>query len=178
MGYHRKKETTDGQIERERGRENAVLYEKGGYMPDRCRECWNYIRKVLIAIWADEHHWTVHCVSSSEALFTHVYKYPPQMSFHLLLLFCYFYFALGLHVHVSADCWSAHRSPAARDSFKHVHDWCKAGWRRPSAPQTKILATPVVGPGMIGNKYYAVHSCLHVPRGFVRDGKRHHWLFF
>ena len=60
--------------ERERGREDAVFYEKGGYKPVR---------------------------------------------------FC------------------AHRSPAARDSFKRVHDLCKAGWCRPGAPpQTKILAMP------------------------------------
>ena len=33
---------------------------------------------------------------------------------------------------------------AARDSFNRVHNWCKAGWRRPGSPlQTKILATPV-----------------------------------
>ena len=70
----------------------------------------------------------------------------PQMSFHLYF-FCYFYFALGLHPWL---CWlldwSAHRSSAARDSFKRVHDWRRAGWRRPGAPPppTKIMATPVV----------------------------------
>ena len=61
-------------------------------------------------------------------------KTLPQMSFHL-------------STHNSADCWNAHRSPAARDCFKRVHDWCKAGWRRPGAhpppPPTKILVTPV-----------------------------------
>ena len=36
------------------------------------------------------------------------------------IMFCYFYFALGLHD--SAHCWSAHRPPAAHDSFKRVHD--------------------------------------------------------
>ena len=49
-------------------------------------------------------------------------------------------------IFISPWLWSAHRSSAARDSFKRVHDWCKAGWRRPGAPPpptTKILATPV-----------------------------------
>ena len=30
MGYHRKRRETEGQKERERGREDVVLYEKGG----------------------------------------------------------------------------------------------------------------------------------------------------
>ena len=30
---------TDGQKKIERGREDAVLCEKGGYKPDRCRKC-------------------------------------------------------------------------------------------------------------------------------------------
>ena len=47
--------------------------------------------------------------------------------------------------HDSDDCWSAHRSPAARDSFKRVHDRCKAGWRHSGAPAPpkKILESPV-----------------------------------
>ena len=50
---------------------------------------------------------------------------------------CHFnyFFPLRGSTHNSADCWSADRSPASRgDSFKRVHDWCKAGWRRPGAP--------------------------------------------
>ena len=39
MGYHRKRRETCGQKEREKGREDAVLYEKGGQKPDRCRKC-------------------------------------------------------------------------------------------------------------------------------------------
>ena len=27
----------------------------------------------------------------------------------------------------SADCWSAHRPPSVRDSFKRVHDWWRLG---------------------------------------------------
>ena len=65
-------------------------------------------------------------------------KTLPQMSFHLYF-FGNYYFALG-STHDSVDCWSAHRSPAARDSFKlrqlqssnrdsfkRVNDWCMAG---------------------------------------------------
>ena len=70
-------------------------------------------------------------------------KTLPQMSFHLKKKFLFI--SLWGSTHDSADCWSAHRSSAACDSFKCVHDWCEAGWRRPGAPppQTKILATPV-----------------------------------
>ena len=64
------------------------------------------------------------------------------MSFHLYLFAIFI--SLWGSTHDSADCWSAHRSSAACDSFKRVHDWCKAGWRQPGAhPQTKILANPV-----------------------------------
>ena len=54
------------------------------------------------------------------------------MSFHRY--FFAIYISLWGSTHDSADCWSTHRSSAARDSFKRVHDWCKAGWRRPGAP--------------------------------------------
>ena len=62
-------------------------------------------------------------------------KTLPQMSFHLY--FFAIFISLWGSTHDSADCWSAHRSSAARDSFKRVHDWCKAGWRRPGAPPPK-----------------------------------------
>ena len=104
-----------------------------------------------VAIWADEHHWTVHCVRSSEWSTFHLHLcisyqciwgwqhlQKPSPKCHFTYIFCYFYFALGLHPWL---CWlldwSAHRSSAARDSFKRVHDWCKAGWRRPGGPPPK-----------------------------------------
>ena len=59
-------------------------------------------------------------------------KTLPQMSFYLY--FIAIFISLWGSTHDSADCWSAHRSSAARDIFKRVHDWCKAGWRRPGAP--------------------------------------------
>ena len=33
------------------------------------------------------------------------------------------FFSLWGSTYDSADCWSAHRPPSARDSFKRVHDW-------------------------------------------------------
>ena len=52
---------------------DAVLYEKGGYksqLPDRCRQCWNYRRKVLpseltnaiVYVQRNEAHFTYICV--------------------------------------------------------------------------------------------------------------------
>ena len=66
-------------------------------------------------------------------------KTLPQMSFPLKKTFPFDYASADWH------CWSAHRTPSAHNSFKRVHDWCKAVWRRPGPPpQTKILATPVM----------------------------------
>ncbi len=72
-------------------------------------------------------------------------KTLPQLSFHLY--FFAIFISLWGSTHDSADCWSAHISSAARDSFKRVHDWCKARWRRPGAPP------PNKNPG-----YAGVHS--------------------
>ena len=66
-------------------------------------------------------------------------KNLPQMSSHLYFLLFVFRSGAPASTHDSADCWSAHRSPAARDSFEHMHDWCKAGWvsARCPPPQQK-----------------------------------------
>ena len=69
-------------------------------------------------------------------------KTLPQMSFHLY--FFAIFISLWGSTHDSADCWSAHRSSAARGSFKRVHDWCKAGWRRPGG----VIFFPINAPGM------------------------------
>ena len=68
-----------------------------------------------VAIWADEHHWTVHCVRSSEwSTFQlhlcisyqsiwgcqHLQKSYPKC--HFTYIFCYFHFALALHPWL---CW-------------------------------------------------------------------------
>ena len=56
-------------------------------------------------------------------------KIPPQMSFHQHFLAIVF--ALG-STHDSTDCLNAHRSPAARESFKCVPGRvASAGWHRP-----------------------------------------------
>ena len=93
-----------------------------------------------VTIWADEHHWTVHCVRSSEWSTFHlhlseadnIYKNPPPNV--ISSIFFAIFISLWGSTHDSSDCWSAHRSSAARDSFKRVHDWCKAAWRRPDGP--------------------------------------------
>ena len=89
-----------------------------------------------VAIWADEHH-------RNEAHYTYIYVYHQciwgwqhlQKSSSKVISPIFFLLFLW---HDSADCWSAHRSPAAHDSFKNMQDWCKAGWCRPGPPQTKI----------------------------------------
>ena len=69
-------------------------------------------------------------VHQNEAHFTYIYVYhtnvfeadsiyknpPPNVISHL---FCYLCSLWGSTLD-SVDCWSAHRSPAARDSFKRV----------------------------------------------------------
>ena len=68
------------------------------------------------AIWADEHHWT---------------KTPPPNV--ISPIFFAIFTSLWFSTHDSVDCWSTARPSAARDSFKRVHDWCKAVW--PPPPQ-------------------------------------------
>ena len=76
-------------------------------------------------------------VHRNEAHFTYIYVYhtnvfeadnifknpPPNVISRIFLLF---FPALG-STHNSADCWSAHRSPAARDSFKRLMQGCVHG---------------------------------------------------
>ena len=47
------------------------------------------------------------------------------MSFHL------YFFAIFFRSGIHPWFYCAHISSAARESFKRVHDWCKAGWHRP-----------------------------------------------
>ena len=110
-----------------------------------------------VAIWADEHHRTVHCICSSEWTTFHLHlvisyqciwgwQHLQKPSPKCNVTYFFAIFPLWGSTHNSADCWSAHRSPAARDSFKRRHDWCKAGWCRPGAPPptpTKILTVLV-----------------------------------
>ena len=134
-GVPQKERPTGGQKERE--------WEGG------CSALWKRrIIKSLIDVanvLTGEYHWTVHCVRSSEwstyhlhcisyqciSGWQHLQKPSPKCHFTYLFLFFSICISLWSSSQDSADCWSAHRSPAARDSFKRVHDWCMAGWRRP-----------------------------------------------
>ena len=152
MWYHRKRERW---TERERKREGgcSALW-KMRIKDDRCRKCWNYRRKVLPSELTNTIEQFIVYVHRNEADFTNiyvsdtnvfeadnVYKNPPL---NVISPTCFAIFiSLWDSTHDSADCWSAHRPPAARDSFKRVHERCEAGWRRSGRPQTKILATPL-----------------------------------
>ena len=126
---------TDGQKVRERGREDAVLYEKGGWKADRCRKCWNYRRKMLPSELTNTIEQFIVYVN-----FTYIKVFEADNIYKKKLPKCnftYIFFAIFISLwgstHDSVDCWSAHRSPAACNSSKRVHDWCKDGWRRPGA---------------------------------------------
>ena len=94
----------------------------------------------------------------------HLQKPSPKCHFiYICLLF------LFRSTHGSGDCWSARRSSAARDSFKRVHDWCKAGWRRPGAPPP-----PNKNPGYANEDAYIMSNILadvHSP-DFYTFGRR------
>ena len=115
--------------------------------PDGCIKCCNYRRKVLSSELTDTIEQFLVYVHRSEAYFTYryvyhtnvfeadnIYKKTSQMSFHLY--FFAIFISLWCSTHDSADCWSAHISSAARDSFKCVHDSCKSGWSRPGCAPT------------------------------------------
>ena len=103
-------------------------------------ELTNTIEQFIGYVHRNEAHFTYHTnVFEVESIYK---KPPPNVTSHIF--FCYF-FSLWGSTHDSVDCWSAHRSLVARDSFKRVRRCCMAGWRRPGAPPpTKILATPVL----------------------------------
>ena len=131
MGYHRKRRETEGQEEKGKGREDAVLYEKGGYKPDRWRICRDYRRKVLPPELTNTIEQFIVYVHRNETHFTYIYVYhtnvfeagsiykksPPDGISHIC--FCYLLPLWG-STHDSADCCSAHSHPAARDCFKRV----------------------------------------------------------
>ena len=92
----------------------------------------NYRRKVLPSELTNTIEQFMVYVNRIEAHFTYIkYSMPmylrlttftqtlPQMSF--LLYFVAIFILLWGSTHDSVDWWSAHRPPAARDSFKRVH---------------------------------------------------------
>ena len=86
-----------------------MLCEKGGWKPDRCRQCWNYRRKLLPSELTNTIEHFIVYVHRNEAHFTYIYVYhtnvyeadniyknpPPKC--HVTYICCYFYFALRLH---------------------------------------------------------------------------------
>ena len=108
-------------------------------------ELTNTIEQFIVYVHRNEAHFTYIYVYHTNVSLADIYKDPPPNV--ISPIFFAIFISLWGSTHDSANCWSAHRSSAARDSFKRVHDLCKAWWRRPGAPppQTKILATPVGG---------------------------------
>ena len=100
---------------------------------------------------SDEHHWTVRCVRSTDwsTFHRHLHFIPMYLTLTKTLPKCHFTYRFAIFIspfgstHDSADCWSAHRSPVARETASNV---CKTDASLGvvgRAPQTKILATPV-----------------------------------
>ena len=71
----------------------------------------------------------------------------PKCNFTYIFLL--FFFALG-STHDSTDCWSAHRSPAARESFKCAHD---------SQARRKVFAIGAANWGRRVGKGVIIISC-------------------
>ena len=69
------------------------------------------------------------CIIPSEFEADNIYKNPPQMSFPLKKNL--FFFTLTMPLLTAGALTDP---PSAHNSFKRVHDWCKAGWRRPGPP--------------------------------------------
>ena len=79
-----------------------------------------------------KHQWTVHCVRSLEWSTFHLHLcivQKPSPKCHFTYIFAIFISLWG-STHDSADCWSAHRYSAARDSFKRVHGPQQKSWLR------------------------------------------------
>ena len=95
----------------------------------------NTIEQLIVYVHWNEEHFTYiyvyHRLYQCIWGWQHLQKSSPKC--HFAYIFAIFISLWG-STHDFADCWSAHRSPAARDSFKRVQDRCQAGWRQPGAP--------------------------------------------
>ena len=143
MGYHRKRERHMDRKRERRGmqcymkkEDNSLIYvESAETTGERCRHLsWRTPLNSSLCTFIGMKHISptfMHIIPMYLRLTTFT-KTLPQMSFHLY--FFAIFISLWGSTHDSADCCSAHRSSATRDSFKRVHDWCKAGWRRPGDP--------------------------------------------
>ena len=76
-------------------------------------ELTNTIEQFIVYVHRNEAHFTYIYVNHTNVFETdNIYKNPPPNIISPI------FFSLWGSIHDSADCWSAHRSPAARDSFK------------------------------------------------------------
>ena len=108
-------------------------------------ELTNNIEHFTVYVHRNEAHFTyiyVHHTNVFEA--DNIYKNPPPNVISSIIILFAIFISLWGSTHDSADCWSAHRSPAVRDNFKRarlMHGWVEsAGW---PLPQTKIMDKPV-----------------------------------
>ena len=127
-----------------------------GEKPNRCRKCWNYMRKVLpseltntigqfsVYFIGMKHISPIYVSYQCIWGWRRLQKPSPKCNFPHT--FCYFYFTLG-STHDSADCWSADTDPQLPAIASNVGYVCTTdarpggvGW---VTPQTKILALPV-----------------------------------
>ena len=108
-------------------------------------ELTNTIEHFIVYVHRNEAHFTcIYVYYNNVFEADNIYKNPPTNV--ISPIFFDTFILLWGSTHDSAECWNAHRSPAARDSFKRVYDLCTAGWRRPSGPPNK-------NPGYAGGTY-------------------------
>ena len=85
-------------------------------------ELTNNIEQFIVYVHRNEAHFTYMYVYHTNVFDAdNVYKNPPLNVISPIFLLFLFYSGAP-STHDSADCWSAHRPPAARDSFTRVHD--------------------------------------------------------
>ena len=130
MGYHRKRRETYGQKEGGRmqcftKKEDTSLIDVE-HVENTGERCCHLSRRTSVncslctPIGMKHISPTFMCSIPMYLRLTTFTKTLPQMSFHLYL-FAIFISLWGSTI-ASVDWWSAHRPPAARDSFKRVHD--------------------------------------------------------
>ena len=133
-----------------------------------------------VAIWADEHHWTVHCVRSSEWSTFHLHLcisyqciwgwqhlQKPCPKCHFTYIFAIFISLWG-STHDSADCWSAHRSLTASNVC--TNDARLGGVGRVAPKQKSWLRR--WREHMLGTAYLVYHTCYTLCMLYVSRGSR------
>ena len=105
-------------------------------------ELKNTIEQFMLYVHRNETHLTYIDVYQSNVFEAdNIYKNPPPNV--ISPIFCLlFLISLWGSIHDSAECWSAHRSPAAASNVCTT-DARLGGVGRVPPPETKILATPV-----------------------------------